>query len=113
MAKHTRAALAVDLDLDSLKAPPGGAAAQPFIHEQPAPGRPPVPAPTVPGEGLLKARAVATTLYLLPDDHKRLRHLCSERGVAAQTLLLDAIDLLFAQAGEAPVARWETRRKVR
>jgi hypothetical protein len=67
----------------------------------------------VPSERLLKARAIATTLYLLPDDHKRLRHLCSERGVAAQTLRLDAIDLLFAQAGEALAARWETRRKVR
>jgi hypothetical protein len=109
MAKNSKSALASDLDLDSLKAPPGGAAAQRFMHEQPAV----VPALPVPGEGLLKARAIATTLYLLPDDHKRLRHLCSERGVAAQTLLLDAIDMLFAQAGQPPVERWETRRKAR
>ena len=111
MAK-SRQTLASDLDLDSLKAPAGAASPQRFIHEQP-PRAVEAPAPAPASEGLLKARAVATTLYLLPDDHKRLRHLCSERGVAAQTLLLDAIDLLFAQAEEAPVTRWETRRKVR
>lgn len=110
MAKNSRSTLASDLDLDSLKAPPGGAAAQRYMHEQPVPAPAPV---RDAGEGLLKARAIATTLYLMPNDHKRLRHLCSERGMAAQTLLLDALDLLFAQAGEQPVQRWETRRKVR
>jgi hypothetical protein len=105
--------LASDLDLDALKAAPGSATAQQFIHEQPSTRAAVTSSPPVSGEGLLKARAVATTLYLLPNDHKRLRHLCSERGVAAQTLLLDAIDLLFAEAGERPVERWETRRKVR
>jgi len=112
MAK-SRQTLASDLDLDSLKAPAGAASPQRFIHEQPARVASETPAPAPTSEGLLKRRAIATTLYLLPDDHKRLRHLCSERGVAAQTLLLDALDLLFAQAGEAPVTRWETRRKVR
>ncbi len=107
MAK-SRQTLASDLDLDSLRAPAGAAAPGRFIHEQPS-----KPPETPAAAGLLKMRAVATTLYLLPDDHKRLRHLCSERGVAAQTLLLDALDMLFTQAGEKPVARWETRRKVR
>jgi hypothetical protein len=108
MAKP-KPALAMDLDLDTMRAPPGRASGQPFLHERPV-----AASPAAPGEGgLLKERAIATTLYLLPDDHKRLRHLCSERGLAAQTLLLDAIDLLFAQEGEGPVQRWETRRKVR
>ena len=111
MARN-KSALAVDLDLDNLKAPPGGAAAQPFIHEQPVRAAEP-PAPASAGEGLLKTRAIATTLYLLPGDHTRLRVLASQRGVAAQTLLLDALDLLFAQERQEPVQRWETRRKVR
>ena len=61
----------------------------------------------------LKAKAIATTLYLLPDDHRRLRRLAADREVAAQTLLLDAIDMLFARDGQGPVQRWEPRRKVR
>ncbi len=104
--------LAADLDLAAFKAPPGRAAGQQFMHEQTAKSVE-APAPAAPAEGLLKQRAVATTLYLLPDDHDRLRHLATERRVAAQTLLMDALDLLFAQAGQPPVERWETRRKVR
>jgi len=111
MAK-SRQTLASDLDLDSLKAPAGAASPQRFIHEQPARVAD-APAPVVASEGLLKTRAIATTLYLLPADHTRLRVLASRRGLAAQTLLLDALDLLFAQEGQGPVERWETRRKVR
>ena len=61
----------------------------------------------------LKTRAIATTLYLLPEDHRRLRRLAADREVAAQTLLLDAIDMLFTKNGQGPVQRWEPRRKVR
>lgn len=110
MAK-SRQTLASDLDLDSLKAPAGAASPQRFIHEQPARAASETPAPA--SEGLLKTRAIATTLYLLPADHTRLRVLASQRGLAAQTLLLDALDMLFAQEGQGPVERWETRRKVR
>ena len=112
MAK-SRQTLASDLDLDSLKAPAGAASPQRFIHEQPARAASETLAPAPTSEGLLKARAVATTLYLLPADHTRLRVLASQRGLAAQTLLLDALDMLFAQEGQGPVERWETRRKVR
>ena len=111
MAK-SRQTLASDLDLDSLKAPAGAASPQRFIHEQPARVASEAPALSA-AEGLLKSRAVATTLYLLPADHTRLRVLASQRGLAAQTLLLDALDLLFAREGQGPVERWETRRKVR
>jgi hypothetical protein len=61
----------------------------------------------------LKDKAVATTLYLLPDDHLRLRTMALRRNVSFQTLMLDALDLLLEREGEARVARWETRRKVR
>jgi hypothetical protein len=102
--------LAADLDLpDTLpRAQPGHAVPPPAFHETPA-----MPAGPAPAPGGIKQAAIATTLYLLPDDHKRLRHLAADRGVAAQSLLLDAIDMLFAAAGEGPVTRWETRRRSR
>lgn|GEM_PF-485910 len=58
----------------------------------------------------MKERAVATTLYLLPEDHCRLRRLAADRDVAAETLLLDAIDMLFERDGQGRVQRWEPRR---
>ena len=94
-----------DLDLDDLRTAPGAAARPAFFHEQ----EPAVPAP-LPG-GDLKARATATTLYLMPADHRRLRVLAIDRGVSMQTLILDALDLLMGRAGQPPVERWETRRK--
>lgn len=89
------------LDLDDLRAPAGRGHAQPYFHEQPA------------QSGDLKSRASATTLYLMPDDHKRLRKLALDKGVSFQTMMLDALDTLLAQEGEAPVERWDTRRKRR
>jgi len=56
---------------------------------------------------------VATTLYLLPADHVRLRRMALERNVSFQTLMLDAIDMLLDRQGEPSVRRWETRRKTR
>jgi hypothetical protein len=57
--------------------------------------------------------ATATTLYLMPSDHRRLRKLAIDRDVSMQTLILDAIDLLMVREGQGPVERWETRRKER
>src|SRR5689334_14620279 len=96
-----------DLDLDEVIAVPGAAARPAFIHEQAEPTPAPTPAPA----GGLKERAAATTLYLMPADHRRLRKLAIDRDVSMQTLILDAIDLLMEREGEAPVERWETRRK--
>jgi hypothetical protein len=69
------------------------------------------PPPNAAPSGGLKERAATTTLYLMPSDHRRLRKLAIDRDVSMQTLLLDAIDLLMVQENEAPVERWETRRK--
>jgi hypothetical protein len=91
-----------DLDLDDVRTAPGAAERPAFLHEQ---------AEAVPTPGGLKERATATTLYLMPADHRRLRKLAIDRDVSMQTLLLDAIDLLMAREGQAPVERWETRRK--
>jgi hypothetical protein len=95
--------LPADLDLDDLRTAPGAAARPPFLHEQVG--------PTPASSGGLKERAAATTLYLMPADHRRLRKLAIDRDVSMQTLLLDAIDLLMAREGQGAVERWETRRK--
>jgi hypothetical protein len=96
-----KSVLPPDLDLDEVRTAPGAAARPAFLHEQAE------PAPS----GGLKERATATTLYLMPTDHRRLRVLAIERDVSMQTLLLDAIDLLMAREGQGAVERWETRRK--
>ena len=83
-----------------------GAAGRPPALAAPAP----VAAPTAGGSGL-KGRAVATTLYLLPEDHRRLRILAIERGTSLQGLVMDALDGLLTSAGEGVLTRWETRRK--
>ena len=93
--------LPADLDLDEVRIAPGAAARPAFLHEQAEPA----------SSGGLKERAAATTLYLMPADHRRLRVLAIDRGVSMQTLILDALDLLMARDGQAPVERWETRRK--
>jgi hypothetical protein len=113
--------LPADLDLDAMTAIPGAGRPQTAFHEAPAP-REMTPSPAVmPGAASadgrrpadLKSKAIATTLYLLPEDHRRLRRLAADRDVAAQTLLLDALDMLFGREGQGPVQRWEPRRKVR
>ena len=101
MARSSKAVLPPDLDLDDFRTAPGAASRPAAFHEEPA------------ASGNLKERAAATTLYLMPADHRRLRVLAIDRGVSMQTLLLDAIDLLMAADGQPPVERWETRRKSR
>lgn len=121
MANHSRKGtlLPEDLDLDALRATPGSGRPQPAFHERPvdpALSAVRVPAPTG-TEGdeqrTLKEKAVATTLYLLPADHKRLKRLAVDRDVSLQTVVLDALDLLLARDGQVPVERWDTRRKTR
>jgi antitoxin-like ribbon-helix-helix protein len=104
MARKSKPLLPADLDLDDVRTAPGTATRPAFLHEQ-------VEEPSPPGG--LKGRATATTLYLMPADHRRLRKLAIDRNVSMQTLILDAIDLLMARESEAPVQRWETRRKER
>lgn len=106
MIRKPKSVLPADLDLDEVRTAPGTATRPAFLHEQadPTPG---------PSTGGLKDRAAATTLYLMPADHRRLRKLAIDRDVSMQTLLLDAIDLLMKREGQPPVERWETRRKER
>src|SRR5208282_1774001 len=120
MAKRPHLPADLDIDLDAMTARPGAGRPQTAFHEAPAPLLKPPPvavAATASPEGRrgadLKERAIATTLYLLPEDHRRLRRLAADRDVAAQTLLLDAIDMLFGREGQGPVQRWKPRRKAR
>ena len=106
LTRKPKSLLPTDLDLDEVRTAPGAAARPAFLHEQAAP-------PLASSSGGLKDRAAATTLYLMPGDHRRLRKLAIDRDVSMQTLLLDAIDLLMRREGQPPVERWETRRKER
>jgi hypothetical protein len=110
MTRKSRASiLPADIDLDAARAAPGAAPRPAFIHEQATD-----PAPTLAeAKGGVKAATVATTLYLMPTDHKRLRVMAIERNASMQTLLLDALDLLMAADGKPLVERWDTRRKER
>lgn len=109
-AKGSKRMLAADLDLlpagDLRAAIPGEARPPAPFHERP------MPSPPAPAKGV-KEVTVATTFYLVPEDHRRLRMLAAERGVAAQTVLMDALDLILANANQPPLTRWETRRKAR
>ena len=63
--------------------------------------------------GPLKDTAVSMTVYLRPDDHKRLRILAAVEDTSIQSLLMDGLDTVLRQRGEAPVSRWAPRRKQR
>lgn len=70
------------------------------------------------GEGgepavLLKDKASSMLVYLMPDDHQRLRRMALDKGVSLQTLVMDGIDMLLAGEGQDRLERWETRRKRR
>jgi len=74
------------------------------FHEQP-----PQPQSTVKGD--LKDRAIGMTVYILPEDHKRLRMLAAETGSSLQTIALDGFDRILAEHNQKPVTRWQTRRR--
>lgn len=62
---------------------------------------------------ILKERAVNMSVYLLPDDHRRLRMLAAAEETSIQSLIMDGIDAVLKGRGKKPVTRWEARRKVR
>lgn len=96
----------VDLDLGSLRAQPGSARPQPAFHEAPT-------RPTPEAKPGLKEHAVNMSIYILRDDHRRLRILAAEEETSIQALVLDGIDHVLRERGQEPVARWEPRRKPR
>lgn len=113
MASKRRPALPDDLDLDEVRALPGAAKPQPPFHERPSPSI----SETIPQQAQkvlgLKDKAINMSIYLLPDDHRRLRRLAADEDTSIQALVLDGIDHVLSQRGQEPVTRWETRRKAR
>jgi hypothetical protein len=113
MASKRRPTLPDDLDLDEIRALPGAALPQPPFHERsPSPASDEkVPQPKA-ALGL-KEKAINMSIYLLPDDHRRLRRLAADEDTSIQALVLDGIDYVLNQRGQGRVTRWETRRKPR
>lgn len=113
MAAKRKPTLPDDLDLDDIRALPGAGRPQPSFHEHPPPGR--AAESTLPLEKALglKEKAINMSIYLLPDDHRRLRRLAADEDTSIQTLVLDGIDYVLGQRGQKRVTRWETRRKPR
>ena len=54
----------------------------------------------------IKGATVASTIYLLPDELRRLRHLAIDLGVSVHELTLRGLDRVLAEAGERPIARY-------
>ncbi len=65
--------------------------------------------------GGLKASTVGTTLYLLPEESRRLKHLAVDLGLSVHELLLTGIDKVLSEHGHPPIHRYvpAALRKVR
>ena len=71
----------------------------------------PRPAMAVPeavrdGSGL-KSSTVGTTLYLLPEESRRLRHLAVDLGSSLHDLMLTGLDKVLQEHGQLPLRRYE------
>lgn len=64
-------------------------------------------APDTKEDGNLKNSTRATTVYLLPNELKRLRMLSLQHDKSLHTLILDGIDRVLADLGEAPLSRYK------
>lgn len=69
------------------------------------------PADQARAAGGIKAATVGTTVYLLPDEHKRIRRLALDMDVpSVHELLLMGLDRLLAEQHQAPVQRYSPPR---
>ena len=60
----------------------------------------------------IKAATRGLTVYLLPEEHKRLRRLALDLDVPSlHELLLLGVDRLLAERGEAPIRRYAPKPK--
>ena len=61
--------------------------------------------------GGIKAATVGTTVYLLPDEHKRIRRLALDMDVpSVHELLLMGLDRLLAEQSQGPVQHYSPPR---
>jgi len=97
----------VSVDLGDLEAKPALGAKIPAFHEQPS-----TPAPVADGTHI-KDKAVNMTVYLMPDDHKRLKMMAVSQDTTIQALVMDGLDVLLESNGQKPLTRWKPRKKPR
>lgn len=82
-------------------APSRGRAVEDLPREAPA------GAPAVSGEaGGLKASTIGTTLYLLPEESRRLKHLAVDLGLSVHELMLTGLDRILEEHGQPPLRRY-------
>ena len=113
MATKRKPVLPNDLDLDDIQASPGAGRPQAPFHEIPSASVSTSSSSEDPSRSGLKDKAVNMSIYILPDDHRRLRRLAADEDTSIQALVLDGIDHVFRIRGQGPVQRWDTRRKAR
>lgn len=95
----------VGVDLGDLEAKPGSGGKVPAFHEQPS-------ASVADGKHV-KDKAVNMTVYLMPDDHKRLKMMAVSQDTTIQALVMDGLDVLLESNGQKPLTRWKPRKKPR
>ncbi len=83
-------------------APARGRAVEDFPRDQPRPMHPAEDA-----SGGLKSSTVGTTLYLLPEESRRLRHLAVDLGSSLHDLMLIGLDRILHENGQPPLRRYE------
>ncbi|MEJ1979037.1 MAG: hypothetical protein WDN49_25850 [Acetobacteraceae bacterium] len=59
----------------------------------------------------MKGSTVGTTLYLMPEESKRLRRLALNLDLSLHDLILTGLDRLLAENGQRPVSRYERAAK--
>lgn len=65
---------------------------------------------TTPSGGI-KEKTIGTTLYLLPDQHKRVKRLALDLDVpSVHELILMGLDRLLAEQGQRPLERYSPPR---
>jgi hypothetical protein len=87
---------------------PAPAANGPAAVATPLPPPPSVPAGATGG---IKAATIGTTVYLLPDEHKRVKRLALDLDVpSVHELILMGLDRLLADRGQGPLERYSPPR---
>ncbi len=59
----------------------------------------------------IKGATRAATLYLLPDEQRRLKRLAVDLDLSLHELVMTALDRLLADHGQPPVRRYAPRKK--
>lgn len=106
MAKARKSAIRADvLDaVPALLAKPGRSAVRGVaVQDLPTP-------PAKAAAGGLKSATVGTTLYLLPEESKRLRRLAVDLDISLHELVLRGLDLLLDQHGQPPITRYQPKK---